>query len=84
MTKVSSEKPTSGLFIKGIVKRVAGNQASIDYGIEQYFFEKGAQFDTSNLQVRVKIDSSGQARIKELLHDGKSVDMKYRNLSYKS
>lgn len=84
MTKVSTEKPTSGLFIKGAVDRVQGNQANIKYGIEQYFFEKGAQFDTSNLQVKVKIDSSGQARIKELVRDGKPIEMKYRNLSYKS
>ena len=84
LTIVSTEKPSSGLFIKGTVERVSGNQATLTYGIEQYFFERGAQFSTQNVQVKVKIDSSGQARIKELVRDGKPLEMNYRNLSYKS
>ncbi|MSS75208.1 hypothetical protein EXS73_03305 [Candidatus Pacearchaeota archaeon] len=84
LTKVSTEKPKSGLFIKGTVERVSGNQATLQYGIEQYFFERGAQFSTQNVQVKVKIDSSGQARIKELVRDGKPIEMSYRNISYKS
>ena len=84
LTKVSTEKPSAGLFIKGTVERIAGNQATLKYGIEQYFFERGAQFSTQNVQVKVKIDSSGQARIKELVRDGKPIEMSYRNISYKS
>jgi uncharacterized membrane-anchored protein len=83
-TKTSIEKPAKGMFIKGKVESVSGNRATVRYGIEQYFFERGAQFSTQNLQVKVKIDSSGQARIKELMHEGKPVEMNYRNLSYKS
>jgi uncharacterized membrane-anchored protein len=80
-TKAFMEKPSKGLFIKGKVERVAGDQATVTYGIEQYFFEKGAQFSTQNLQVKVKIDSSGKARIKALVRDGKPVEMTYRDTS---
>lgn len=80
----TTTQPSSGLFMKGIVERVAGNQVFVKYGIEQYFFEKGAQFDTRDIQVEARVDSFGQARIVQLLHDKKPLSMTLRNLSYKS
>ena len=55
-TKASMEKPAKGVFIKGEVEQVWDNQAAVTYGIEQYFFERGAQFSTQNVNVKVKID----------------------------
>ena len=75
----SVTKPEEGLFIKGKVQYASESSLSVQYGIEQYFFERHAQLPTRNLQVKVKISGSGQARIVELLHDGKPVIIQYEN-----
>src|SRR3989338_9233707 len=56
---VSKTRSASDMFIRGSVK----NNERIEYGIEQYFFERNAQFPTNNLTVEVKVSKSGQARI---------------------
>lgn len=81
--KASLIKP-EGVFIKGkIISKQTGTMR-IEYGIEQYFFEKDAHIETRNMTVKVKISSSGQARILELLQDGKPLEIRYKNASITS
>lgn len=81
--EVLLEKP-EGNFIKGKIKNVFGNSAIAEYGIEQFFFERGATFSIRNITVEVKISSSGQARISKILQDGKPLDITYRKVSITS
>ena len=75
--KVRLSKPESGVFIKGTAKH-SWRGLSVEYGIEQYFFERNAEVPWRNLQIKAKIDSSGQARIVELLQDGKPINISYK------
>lgn len=81
--RVSLVKPDDILFIKGTVTDISGTFARVDYGIGQYFFERGAEFPTRNLQVRVKIAKNGQARIDALLINKTVIEMNYKNFSWK-
>ncbi len=72
------EKP-EGIFIKGRVNYISNDQMRVEYGIEQYFFERGAEFQTRNMTVEAKVDWSGNSRISKLLQDGKPIEMKYRD-----
>ena len=76
----SLERPSKdNVFISGKITRVGSENINVEYGIEQYFFERGATFDTSNLTVEAKLSNSGGARISRLLNDGKSIVITYRN-----
>ncbi len=77
----SLRQPSKGMFIKGEIKQIYGDETRIEYGIEQYFFERNAQFETQNIQVEVKVSSGGQARITRLLKDGKPLKITYQNKS---
>ena len=81
--KASLEKPSKGIFIKGSIKSV-GSNLRVEYGIEQYFFERHAEFPTINLTVEAKVSKSGQARIVQLLHDGKPLRITYKKPSLTS
>lgn len=81
---VSLTKPSAGTFLKGEVERISGGEMSVNYGIEQFFFERDAQFQTRDLTVEAKVSSSGQARISDLLVNGTPVDMKYQKLTLTS
>ena len=81
--EVLLEKP-EGNFIRGKTKNVFGNSAIVEYGIEQFFFERGATFSMRNITVEVKISNSGQARISKILQDGKPLDITYRKVSITS
>lgn len=74
----SLSKPNEPLFIKGTAKENNGETIRIEYEIEQYFFERNAELPRTNLTVEVKISSSGQARISNLLFNGKPVEIKYK------
>ncbi|MFA6022905.1 MAG: GDYXXLXY domain-containing protein [Candidatus Pacearchaeota archaeon] len=65
--------PSSGVFIKGRIKDSNYDSVNVEYGIEQYFFERNKEITLNGLQVEVKIDNSGQARITRLLKEGKLV-----------
>ena len=80
----SLTKPKEESFIKGEVKSVYNNKIRIEYGIEKYFFERGATFPTRGIQIEVKLSDSGQGRISELLQDGKQVKIQYENKSITS
>ena len=77
-------KPISGTFIQGKIGYNDGDVMVLDYGIEQYFFERNAELPRINLSVEVKLGSSGQARISQLLYNNKPVKVKYKNLSITS
>lgn len=75
---VSLTMPKDAAFIKGTIKSINGGNMGVEYGIEQYFFERNAELPTRDLTVEVKISSSGQARISNLLYQGKPVEIKYQ------
>lgn len=81
--KTSLSKPDSGVFIRGTAKQ-SWRGLSVEYGIEQYFFERNAELPWRDLEVKVKIDASGQARIVELLQNGKPINITYKKPSLTS
>ncbi len=84
LEKVSLAKPEQGVFIRGTVRRVDGNNINVEYGVEQFFFERNADVPTRDVMVEAKVDSSGQARIVNLLQNGKPVEIKYKKPSLTS
>ena len=75
--KISLTQPDTGVFIKGVAKQ-SWRGLAVEYGIEQYFFERNAEVPWRNLSMEVRIDSSGQARITKLLQNGKPAEIKYK------
>ena len=71
-------------FIKGTVERVDTSTMRVTYGVEQYFFERGANLPMRGIQVKLKVAADGQARIDKLLQDGKPVKITYENFSWRS
>lgn len=80
---VSLQKP-EGVFLKGTVDAVSGDTMRLNYGIEQFFFEKGADVPTRDVTVKAKVSSGGTARIVGLLQDGEPVRIEYRAVSLSS
>lgn len=83
LSKASTTKPDTGVFIKGTIKSV-GTDMRVEYGIEQFFFERNADVPTRNLTVKAKVDSSGHARIVGLLENNKPVNIIYKEVSITS
>ena len=76
----SLDKPSNDdLFIRGQIKSIYGESMRVEYGIEQYFFERGARFETRGMEVKVKLSGNGGARIVQLLQDGEPVKITYEN-----
>jgi uncharacterized membrane-anchored protein len=84
LDKSTLTKPTEGVFIKGTVTRIRGNNTNIKYGIEQFFFERNANVPTRGITVQAKIDNTGQARITNLLHEGEPIEAEYKPVSLTS
>lgn len=82
---VSAERypPEDRNFIRGTVSQIYGNRAKMEYGIEQYFFERAANVPITDVVVHAMVDDSGQARIANLLKDGKPLDIKYNTEALK-
>ena len=74
--KLLLNKPEGGVFIRGIAKQ-SWRGLAVDYGIEQYFFERDAHIPRMD-SVKVKVDNTGQARIVELLMNGTSLNITYK------
>lgn len=72
------------LFIRGQISYIYEENMRVEYGIEQYFFERGAKFETRGMDVKVKLSGNGGARIVELLQDGERVEMTYRDKTFSS
>ncbi len=66
-------------FIRGKIVSVNDNSINIEYGIEQFFFERGAKFSMINVTVEVKVDKIGKVRISQLLQNGIPLDIEYRD-----
>ena len=66
-------------FIRGQISYIYKDTMGIEYGIEQYFFERGARFETQGMEVKVKLSGNGGARIVELLQDGKPIKITYED-----
>ena len=81
---VSITQPENDIFIKGSVKSISGNSINIEYGIEQYFFERNAEFSIQNLSVEAKIDGFGNSRIKQLMNNEKPIEIKYKEIEVTS
>ncbi len=79
-TNISLSKPYNGIFIKGKARQ---SWRGVEYGIEQYFFERDAHIPRMD-SVKVKIDDTGQARIVELLMNGQPLNITYRKPSLTS
>jgi uncharacterized membrane-anchored protein len=56
----------------------------VEYGIEQFFFERGATFSMRNITVEVKISRSGQARISKILQNGQPLKIEYNKVGFAS
>ena len=80
--KVLLNKPNNGVFIRGTAKQ-SWRGLGVEYGIEQYFFERDAHIPRMD-SVKVKIDGSGQARIVELLMNGQPLNITYKKPSLTS
>jgi len=65
--------PADGVFLRGEVVRRWDARMQVRYGIEQYFVQRGSELPNRGLDVEVKVDRSGRARIVRLLHDGEPV-----------
>tara|TARA_Y100000310_G_C20677743_1_gene814076 strand:- start:2044 stop:2568 length:525 start_codon:yes stop_codon:yes gene_type:complete len=71
-------------FIRGRIKSVSRDIALVEYGIEQFFFERGGSFSMRGITVEVRISKSGQARISKLLQNGEPLDIKYKDVGFAS
>ena len=80
----SGSKPEKGDFIKGNVKRVSGERIRVEYGVEQFFFERHAKLPTTNITVEVSVADSGRAKIVQLLHKGEPVEIEYEKFDIRS
>lgn len=80
--KASLSKPKSGVFIRGTARQ-SWRGLGVEYGIEQYFFERDAHVPRTD-SVKVKVDSTGQARIVELLQNGSPINITYQKVSLTS
>jgi uncharacterized membrane-anchored protein len=72
----SLAKP-EGDYIRGEITSVNKENIRVEYGIEQYFFERNAEFQTNGMAVEVKVAKDGRARISRLLKDGKELEIRY-------
>ena len=68
----------------GEIKYLSGNNARVEYGIEQFFFERHAQLPRENITVEVRVSSSGRAKLSQMLHNGKPIEIKYEEFDIKS
>ncbi len=82
--EISKTRPKEGTFIKGEIKYFYGNSVSVEYGIEQYFFERNARMPTTNITIEVLVSSSGRAKISQLLHNGKPINIEYEKVDFMS
>ncbi|MFT4303951.1 MAG: GDYXXLXY domain-containing protein [Candidatus Woesearchaeota archaeon] len=70
--EASLSKPAKGVFIKGrVTSRI------VEYGIEQFFFERNAIVPETDITVEVKVDSNGNARLVQLLQNREPINIKY-------
>lgn len=75
-TLVSKDRPREGLFIRGKVEDVRTETLRVSYGIESYFVPQGTgrQIERQgDMLVRITVDEFGNAVIRNVVIDGKTV-----------
>jgi len=82
--KASKIRPSGRDFIRGVVERISGGTMSINYGVEQFFFERHADVPTTNITVEVSVANSGRAVFSQLLQHGKPVEIEYEDIDLTS
>lgn len=83
--KASLYKPKKSIFIKGEIKSIRNEDMQIEYGIEQYFFERRAKFETRIQNVEVRLSDTGRAIITKLLDKNKEeVKIEYEEIKITS
>ena len=80
----SKSKPLEGDFIRGEVINVNGDSLRVEYGVEQFFFERNAKLPTTNITVEVTVANSGRAKLVQLLYNGKPEEIEYEPFDIKS
>lgn len=80
----SLQKPKNGIFLKGTITSANEEQMTLEYGIEQFFFERNAEFPARNFTVEAKVSSSGDSRISNILWKGEPVVIDYKQPSITS
>lgn len=81
---VSKSRPDRGDFIKGKVISVYENSVRVEYGIEQFFFERDAKLPTRNITVEAIVANSGRAKLVQLLYNGEPMKIEYGEFDIKS
>ena len=83
-TGASLLKPETSDFIRGKVKRVRDNSIQIEYGTEQFFFERHADVPTQNITVELKVASSGRAGFVQLLQNMEPIEIEYEKFDIRA
>ncbi len=84
LKETSKTKPDRGVFIKGEVINSYDNSVRVEYGIEQYFFERNAKIPTSNITIEISVANSGRAKIVQLLQNSEPVKIEYEKFDIRS
>lgn len=79
---VSVSRP-EGDYIRGKVIRASADSITVEYGIEQYFFEQRAELPTENITVEVSV-FNGRAKIVQMLHNGEPLEIEYKEFDITS
>ena len=56
----------------------------MEYGIEQFFFERHAELPTRNITVEVSVANSGRAKLSQMLYNGEPIEIEYEEFDIKS
>lgn len=77
ISEINREVPTKGIFIKGTIKSIYGNNLIIEYGLESYFVPEGKggeiERNRGNIFTKAAVDKFGNAVIKSLMMEGKEI-----------
>ena len=68
--------PFGAIALKGRIKTIMHDSIGVDYGIESYFIPEGYRLPEGKISVEVAVNSSYQGVIKNILVDGKIIDLR--------
>ncbi len=84
LKETSKTKPSEGIFIKGKITNSYDKRVWVEYGVEQFFFERNAMLPTSNISVEVRVSNSGRAKLVQLLKNGEPIEIEYEKFDIRS
>ncbi len=67
--------PSGVVALKGRIKSIMKDRIGIDYGIESYFIPEGYRLPRGKISAEVAVNGSYQGVIKNILVDGKVIDL---------